>query len=86
VYVGEAKGMMSIRAELHRNIQDCFNEAGVEILSPHYTAIRDGNETSIPGIYSQEARKAKSFDISFHRDPLRQAGELDGDQRRVGMD
>ena len=35
-------------SELHRHIQDCFNEAGVEIMSPHYAALRDGNATSIP--------------------------------------
>jgi small-conductance mechanosensitive channel len=29
-------------SELHQNIQDRFNEAGVEILSPHYSALRDG--------------------------------------------
>jgi len=33
---------------LHQNIQDRFNEAGVEITSPHYRAERDGNETTIP--------------------------------------
>jgi small-conductance mechanosensitive channel len=34
---------------LHQNIQDAFNAAGVEIMSPHYTSLRDGNETTIPG-------------------------------------
>jgi hypothetical protein len=28
-----------------------FNEAGVEIMSPHYTQIRDGNKTAIPSEY-----------------------------------
>lgn len=32
----------SIYSELHQNIQDRFHAAGVEILSPHYTAGRDG--------------------------------------------
>ena len=31
-----------------QNIQDYFNEAGIEIMSPHYMAMRDGNETPIP--------------------------------------
>jgi small-conductance mechanosensitive channel len=30
-----------IYSELHSNIQDCFNEAGVEILSPHYQMNRE---------------------------------------------
>ena len=38
-------------SQLHQNIQDKFNEAGVEIMSPHYNAIRDGNSVSIPEDY-----------------------------------
>lgn len=37
-----------IYSELHQNIQDGFNEAGVEIMSPHYRAERDGNDVTIP--------------------------------------
>jgi small-conductance mechanosensitive channel len=33
---------------LHQNIQDCFYQAGVEIMSPHYLAVRDGNQVAIP--------------------------------------
>jgi small-conductance mechanosensitive channel len=40
--------MANIYSELHRNIQDTFNDAGVEIMSPHYTSLRDGNEVTIP--------------------------------------
>ena len=29
-------------------IQDAFNEAGIEIMSPHYIATRDDSETTIP--------------------------------------
>lgn len=35
-------------SELHQNIQDKFNAAGVEIMSPHYGALRDGNTIAIP--------------------------------------
>lgn len=38
-----------IYSELHKNILDEFNQAGVEILSPHYRAGRDGSDTTIPG-------------------------------------
>lgn len=37
--------------ELHRNIQDKFHEAGVEIASPSLMAYRDGNKTNIPDDY-----------------------------------
>ena len=40
-----------IYSELHQNIQDKFNEGGVEIMSPHYTNLRDGNQTTIPADY-----------------------------------
>jgi small-conductance mechanosensitive channel len=33
---------------LHKNIQDEFNKAGVEIMSPAFTALRDGNTITIP--------------------------------------
>lgn len=33
---------------LHENIQDRFNAAGVEIMSPAYTALRDGNAVTLP--------------------------------------
>ncbi len=38
-------------SELHQNIQDKCNEAGIEIMSPHYSAIRDGNQNTIPEDY-----------------------------------
>ena len=34
--------------ELHRHIQDRFFAAGVEIMSPHFHALRDGNAVAIP--------------------------------------
>lgn len=47
-YIKDADKMAQIYSDLHQNIQDRFNEAGVEIMSPHYMAMRDGNETTIP--------------------------------------
>ena len=35
-------------SELHKNILDAFNQADVEIMSPHYLALRDGNQVAIP--------------------------------------
>jgi hypothetical protein len=43
--------MVNTYSALHRNIQDTFNEAGVEIMSPHYAQLRDGNRTAIPDAY-----------------------------------
>ena len=43
--------MAVVYSELHKNIQDRFNEAGVEIMSPHYSSLRDGNPMAIPADY-----------------------------------
>lgn len=50
-YTDQPNRMATIYSDLHQNIQDKFNEAGVEITSPHYSAIRDGNRTAIPETY-----------------------------------
>ena len=46
-YIKQADKMAQIYSDLHQNIQDKFNEAGIEIMSPHYMAVRDGNESTI---------------------------------------
>lgn len=56
-----------IYSELHQNIQDACNEAGIEILSPHYRAARDGNTTTIPSEYLPEDYVAPAFRINKER-------------------
>ena len=48
-YTRSANVVLEIYGELHQNIQDAFAEAGVEIMSPHYASLRDGNARTIPG-------------------------------------
>jgi len=60
-YTDKPLNMQYIYSELHQNIQDRFNEAGVEINSPHYTALRDGNRTTIPDGYLSADYKAPAF-------------------------
>ena len=50
-YIKDADRLAQITSDLHQNIQDTFNEAGVEIMSPHYFAGRDGSATTIPTDY-----------------------------------
>ncbi|MDE6268875.1 MAG: mechanosensitive ion channel family protein [Muribaculaceae bacterium] len=50
-YIKDANRLAQIMSDLHQNIQDTFNEAGVEIMSPHYYAGRDGNASTIPSDY-----------------------------------
>ena len=50
-YIKDADKLGDIYSALHQNIQDTFNEAGVEIMSPQYIATRDGNASTIPADY-----------------------------------
>ena len=50
-YTHAPERMAVIYSELHQNIQDWFNEANVEIMSPGYTAYRDGGDVTIPAQY-----------------------------------
>jgi small-conductance mechanosensitive channel len=47
-YTDRADLMQDTYSELHQNILDSFNKGGIEILSPHYYQLRDGNTSSIP--------------------------------------
>ncbi len=60
-YTNLPNAMAKIYSELHSNIQDKFNEGGVEIMSPHYSAMRDGNQTTIPQDYLPKSYEAPSF-------------------------
>ncbi|MGK2864624.1 MAG: mechanosensitive ion channel family protein [Chitinophagaceae bacterium] len=56
-YTKEANNLATIYSQLHQNIQDCCNETGIEILSPHYRAMRDGNMSTIPSDYLKKEGK-----------------------------
>ena len=62
-YTREAGKQALIYSNLHQNIQDVCNERGIEILSPHYRAARDGNMTTIPADYLPNDYKSPSFNV-----------------------
>ncbi len=62
-YTDQPNTMARTYSVLHQNIQDAFNEAGVEILSPHYAAVRDGNQVTIPESYLPPTYQAPAFRI-----------------------
>jgi len=62
-YIRDANNQHVIYSELHQNIQDCCNEAGIEIMSPHYTSMRDGNTTTVPTDYRPKDYKPKAFHV-----------------------
>lgn len=48
VYTAESNALAPIYSTLHQQILDVCAEKGIEIMSPHYRAERDGNEITIP--------------------------------------
>jgi small-conductance mechanosensitive channel len=66
-YTREASKQALVYSNLHQNIQDCCNEVGIEILSPHYRAARDGNTTTIPADYLPKDYKPPGFNVNVEK-------------------
>lgn len=64
-YTDAPHQMLAIYSDLHQNIQDKFNEAGVEICSPHFASLRDGNCVAIPEQYIEAGYRAPSFRVNW---------------------
>ncbi|MDR1719976.1 MAG: mechanosensitive ion channel family protein [Dysgonamonadaceae bacterium] len=47
-YTRHPEHQADIYSELNRNIIDLFHEAGIEMIIPHYQAVRNGNASAIP--------------------------------------
>jgi len=62
-YTDHPLQMPFIYSELHANIQDSFFEAGVEIMSPVFHALRDGNHVAMPGKYLPKDYRAPGFRV-----------------------
>jgi len=60
--------MASIYSELHQNIQDKFNEEGVEIMSSHYSSLRDGSRSTIPENYLPKSYSPPGFRVAANKD------------------
>jgi small-conductance mechanosensitive channel len=63
VYSREPRNINRVYSDLHQNIQEKFNEAGIEIMSPGYTAVRDGNTVTIPPDQRPRGYEAPGFRI-----------------------
>ncbi len=66
-YTKEPNKQASIYSELHKNIQDVCNEMGIEIMSPHFRAVRDGNTTAIPPEYLDDSFKPSPFRVDIQK-------------------
>lgn len=63
-YTASPQDMVETYADLHARIQDAFYAAGVEIMSPHYTSIRDGNTVAIPEAQRPRGYQPGAFRVS----------------------
>jgi len=58
--------MPKIYSQLHENIQDYCNQASIEILSPAFTALREGNHSTIPAEYLPTDYTPPIFQVQSH--------------------
>jgi small-conductance mechanosensitive channel len=64
-FTDQPSRMANTYSDLHQNIQDKFYEAGVEIMSPHFSTMRDGNHIAIPDQYLPKDYKAPTFRVGL---------------------
>ena len=76
-HTDDPQQMVNTYSALHRNIQDTFNEAGVEIMSPHYAQLRDGNKAAIPDAYIPKDYVPRSIRVETVPGDRRTPGEED---------
>lgn len=67
-YTDRPAVMARTYSDLHQNIQDRFHEAGVEIMSPHYEALRDGTPVAAHSESLAANRKASTWQFFPTRD------------------
>ncbi len=67
-YTKEPNKQALIYSDLHQNIQDVCNETGIEIMSPHYRAQRDGSPSTIPAHYLSKDYSAPAFNTQQESD------------------
>jgi small-conductance mechanosensitive channel len=68
-YTDQPSLMAGTYSDLHQNIQDKFYEAGVEIMSPHSTMVRDGNRVAIPDDYLPKDYRTPRFRVGIEKAP-----------------
>lgn len=62
-YTDQPQIMARIYSGLHQNLQDALADAGIEILSPIYHAIRDGNLSTIPTPHTPPEADSPAFRV-----------------------
>jgi small-conductance mechanosensitive channel len=73
-YTARANDIQEIYSHLHEAIQDHFNRAGVEIMSPAYHSLRDGNTVTIPQSQRPPGYEPPRFHVSTEANASRAGG------------
>lgn len=70
-YTTDANAQAGIYSEIRGHIQDVCSERNIELLSPHYRAVRDGNEKTIPPIQKDKktTKEEKPLPRAFLNNP-----------------
>ncbi len=63
-YTKEPEMMAVIYSDLHQNILEKFDAAGVEVMSPHYYAVRDGNASTVPSVLGAKGYMQPGFQVN----------------------
>jgi small-conductance mechanosensitive channel len=63
-YTKNPERMAVIYSDMHRHIQDKFDAEKVEIMSPHYLTLRDGNASTVPSVLNTKGYNAPPFKLS----------------------
>ena len=77
-FTAEPQRMAATYSHLHANVQDAFGEAGVEIMSPAYTAVRDGNPVALPAEHLPAGAPPRAFQVVLA--PARATAEEAGER------
>jgi small-conductance mechanosensitive channel len=62
-YTSAPQSMAVTYSNLHLRLLDEFHKAGIEIMSPRYASLRDGNALAIPPEYLKDGQTAGAFNV-----------------------
>lgn len=66
-YTKQPNRQAVIYSKLFENVQDVFNEAGIELMSPRFYALRDGHDVNIPKSYHHANDAAKAIQVKINK-------------------
>ena len=67
-YISNANQQEFIYSDLRRQLIDEFNEAGIELLSPHFMAHRGGNEPQFPKDQIPDSYRTSEFNVKISKE------------------